>query len=137
MNANLTQNFGLKYFLVVRAVTRVTYAIIDTIGLLGPDLQVALASANAPLRILNNLNEGSIHLIVCDDSKILIVTRLSKKKNTNERRYNADNEIYCFKKQSIQTRLNSFGQDVFSRSFYKIVLIILLLLFRKSVEAQN
>ena len=85
MNANLTQNFGLKYFLVVRAVTRVTYAIIDTIGLLGPDLQVALASANAPLRILNNLNKGSIHLIVCDDSKILIVTRLSKKKNTNER----------------------------------------------------
>ena len=129
MNANLTQNFGLKYFLVVRAVTRVTYAIIDIIGLLGPDLQVALASANAPLRILNNLNKGSIHLIVCDDSKILIVTRLSKKKNTNERRYNADNEIYCFKKQSIQTRLNSFGQDVFSRSFYKIVLIVLLLLF--------
>ena len=80
MNANLTQNFGLKYFLVVCAVTRVTYAIIDTIGLLGPDLQVALASANAPLRILNNLNKGSIHLIVCDDSKILIVTRLSKKK---------------------------------------------------------
>ena len=80
MNANLTQNFGLKYFLVVRAVTRVTYAIIDSIGLLGPDLQVALASANAPLRILNNINKGSIHLIVCDDSKILIVTRLSKKK---------------------------------------------------------
>ena len=77
MNANLTQNFGLKYFLVVRAVTRVTYAIIDTFGLLGPDLQVALASANAPLRILNNLNKGSIHLIVCDDSKILIVSRLS------------------------------------------------------------
>ena len=65
---------------MIRAVTRVTYAIIDIIGLLGPDLQVALASANAPLRILNNINKGSIHLIVCDDSKILIVTRLSKKK---------------------------------------------------------
>ena len=38
---------------MIRAVTLVTYAIIDTIGLLGPDLQVALALANAPLRILN------------------------------------------------------------------------------------
>ena len=128
MNANLTQNFCLNYFSVARAITRVTYAFVDAISLLELDLRVALASANAPLRIPNTINKGSIHLIVCDDSKILIVTRLSKK-NTNERRYNADNEIYCFKKQSIQTRLNSFGQDVFSRSFYKIVLIVLLLLF--------
>ena len=59
---------------MIRAVTRVTYAIIDTIGLLGPDLQVALASANAPLRILNNKGFISVN-----DSKILIVTRLSKK----------------------------------------------------------
>ena len=57
-------NIGLKYFLVIRAVTRVTYAIIDTIGLLGPDLQVSLASANAPLRILNN--KGFIYLIICE-----------------------------------------------------------------------
>ena len=80
MNANLTQNFCLKYFSVARAITRVTYAFVDAISLLELDLRVALASANAPLRIPNTINKGSIHLIVCDDSKILIVTRLSKKK---------------------------------------------------------
>ena len=59
MNANLTQNFCLKYFLVACAITRVTYAI----SLLEPDLRVALASANVPLRILNNINKGSIILL--------------------------------------------------------------------------
>lgn len=71
--------FYLKYIFVARAITRVTYAIVDAISLLELDLRVALASANAPLRIPNTINKGSIHLIVCDDSKILIVTRLSKK----------------------------------------------------------
>ena len=63
MNANLTQNFCLKYFLVARAITRVTYAVVDAISLLEPDLRVALASANVPLRILNNINKGSIILL--------------------------------------------------------------------------
>ena len=75
MNANLTQNFCLKYFLVVRAITRVTYAVVDAISLLELDLRVAIASVNVPLHILNNVNKGSIYLIVCDDRKILIVTR--------------------------------------------------------------
>ena len=79
MNAKLTQNFCLKYFLVVRAITRVTYAVVDAISLLELDLRVAIASVNVPLHILNNINKGSIYLIVCDDRKILIVTRLSTK----------------------------------------------------------
>ena len=79
MDANITQNFCLKYFLVARAITRVTYAIVDAISLLELDLRVALASANVPLRILSNINKGSIYLVVCDEVKILMVTRLSKK----------------------------------------------------------
>ena len=72
MNANITQNFCLKYFLVARAITRVTYAIVDAISLLELDLRVAFASANVPLRILSNINKGSIYLVVCDDAISLL-----------------------------------------------------------------
>ena len=64
---------------MAREITRAAYAIIDAISLLDFDLRVALASANMPLRILSNINKGSIYLVVCDDNKILIVTRLLKK----------------------------------------------------------
>ena len=64
---------------MAREITRAAYAIVDVIGLLDFDLRVALASANMPLRILSNINKGSIYLVVCDDNKILIVTRLLKK----------------------------------------------------------
>ena len=60
-------------------ITRAAYAIVDAISLLDFDLRVALASANMPLRILSNISKGSIYLVVCDDNKILIVTRLLKK----------------------------------------------------------
>ena len=64
---------------MAREITRAAYAIVDAISLLDFDLRVALASANMPLRILSNINKGSIYLVVCDDNKILIVTRLLKK----------------------------------------------------------
>ena len=64
---------------MAREITRAAYAIVDAISLLDFDLWVALASANMPLRILSNINKGSIYLVVCDDNKILIVTRLLKK----------------------------------------------------------
>ena len=64
---------------MAREITRAAYAIVDAISLLDFDLWVALASVNMPLRILSNINKGSIYLVVCDDNKILIVTRLLKK----------------------------------------------------------
>ena len=102
---------------MAREITRAAYAIVDAISLLDFDLRVALASANVPLRILSNINKGSIYLIVCNDSKILIVTRLLK----------------------IHTRLNGcpkmFGLDHFV-NFLKLFCYYCCL-FCKSVEVQN